>query len=760
MTGNNKVWRAPLAGLAAVAMLATMGVATSTANAADPEVKVTFDLNGRHGTSVTKNFDVTLSGSNADAYTLAKDTDYKSPATASNGAGDWKITGWYTADGELFDVDSPVYADTTLYAHWAKNTVTVKFQNDNGLKYADNNQDGNVDSADKTITLASGDRLADWQKPVDKTENWTTSDATVDGKVLAGFYTTNKYATEFDFSAAVTATTRVYVKYNTATKVSVKDKNGAEYRAETADGVVNIPAYLKTTGAGVARKWISQWTVSYLDTDGKTQTVDQFVDGDTLPEVKSGEWAVLTPDTSSASDETVVTIQYHLNNNFASTPEDQYVTSTDSIETTTPDLLDGTLSFDGWYTDSSYTNLYAGEAAKDVANGGAVVDLYGKVSLSATSSTVTFDPDYNGSKPTDVSAKQGATIAWQEAPARDGYVFQGWAKGTVFYRDAKSFTNSSTGYKANDGDVFKAKYLTDAQDELRQLLDLDLAGYVNTNASDDAWDNYNNARHTIKTKLDLRVQTGTDDNGYPVYAYLGAASLDGVTSLAKQTAKTVAAYVEQLQGLKDRLETADSPFTDVNVLTPHFGAIKKLSDEKISTGYSDGTYKPTGSMYRQDFAAFLYRAAGSPEYTVSASDNIFTDVNANTPHYKEILWAAKNGIIKGFSDGTFRGTALVNRQDAAAFLYRLAGSPEFDVTTAAKTFSDVNANTPHYKEVLWAANTAVSDAYDNYFNGEYTGPYSGAIIAGYPAGTFDGYATLLRQDGAAFLARIYAYLNK
>ena len=35
MTGNNKVWRASLAGLASVAMLATMGVVAGTANAAD-----------------------------------------------------------------------------------------------------------------------------------------------------------------------------------------------------------------------------------------------------------------------------------------------------------------------------------------------------------------------------------------------------------------------------------------------------------------------------------------------------------------------------------------------------------------------------------------------------------------------------------------------------------------------------------------------------------------------------------------------------
>ena len=44
MTGNNKVWRAPLAGLAAAAMLATMGVAAGTANAATDAAKLTFDF--------------------------------------------------------------------------------------------------------------------------------------------------------------------------------------------------------------------------------------------------------------------------------------------------------------------------------------------------------------------------------------------------------------------------------------------------------------------------------------------------------------------------------------------------------------------------------------------------------------------------------------------------------------------------------------------------------------------------------------------
>ncbi|MBT1171737.1 hypothetical protein [Bifidobacterium sp. SO4] len=44
MTGNNKVWRAPLAGLASFAMIATMGVAAATANAATDAAKLTISF--------------------------------------------------------------------------------------------------------------------------------------------------------------------------------------------------------------------------------------------------------------------------------------------------------------------------------------------------------------------------------------------------------------------------------------------------------------------------------------------------------------------------------------------------------------------------------------------------------------------------------------------------------------------------------------------------------------------------------------------
>ena len=56
MTGNTNKWRAPLAGLASLAMLATMGVAVTTANAAGeprPNHTVTFSLSGKAVKTIT-----------------------------------------------------------------------------------------------------------------------------------------------------------------------------------------------------------------------------------------------------------------------------------------------------------------------------------------------------------------------------------------------------------------------------------------------------------------------------------------------------------------------------------------------------------------------------------------------------------------------------------------------------------------------------------------------------------------------------------
>ena len=50
----------------------------------------------------------------------------------------------------------------------------------------------------------------------------------------------------------------------------------------------------------------------------------------------------------------------------------------------------------------------------------------------------------------------------------------------------------------------------------------------------------------------------------------------------------------------------------------------------------------------------------------------FTDVPPNSSGYKQIEWAAEKGLIKGYSDGTFRPDDNLTRRQLCVILYRLA----------------------------------------------------------------------------------------
>lgn len=116
------------------------------------------------------------------------------------------------------------------------------------------------------------------------------------------------------------------------------------------------------------------------------------------------------------------------------------------------------------------------------------------------------------------------------------------------------------------------------------------------------------------------------------------------------------------------------PFGDVFISTPHADDILYIADRGITAGFPDGTFRPYDSIARCDMAAFLYRLAGSPDYEVTDADMAaFSDVDAGTPHFEEICWLASTGVSTGYPDGTFRPYANVARCDMAAFLQRLGG---------------------------------------------------------------------------------------
>lgn len=140
-------------------------------------------------------------------------------------------------------------------------------------------------------------------------------------------------------------------------------------------------------------------------------------------------------------------------------------------------------------------------------------------------------------------------------------------------------------------------------------------------------------------------------------------------------------------------------FIDVNSSTPYQTEITWLQNQGITTGWADGTFRPHDETQRAAAAAFLYRAAGSPAFTAPTQPS-FKDVPTTHPFYKEIEWMKAEGITTGWADGTFRPDEGVQRGAMAAFLYRAAGSPQYTAPKRSP-FTDLKPTDAFYKEISW-----------------------------------------------------------
>ncbi len=157
--------------------------------------------------------------------------------------------------------------------------------------------------------------------------------------------------------------------------------------------------------------------------------------------------------------------------------------------------------------------------------------------------------------------------------------------------------------------------------------------------------------------------------------------------------------------------TPRSTFVDVCVNHPFFEEIVDIAYCGITQGYEDGTFRPAAVTSRQAFVAFMYRMSEMPPF-VAPEVPTFRDVPITHPFYTEIEWAAAEGITTGYGDDTFRPSADVSRQSAAVFVYRTEGSPPF-VAPETPSFTDVPATHAFYDEIEWAASEGIVTGYGN-----------------------------------------------
>lgn len=129
-------------------------------------------------------------------------------------------------------------------------------------------------------------------------------------------------------------------------------------------------------------------------------------------------------------------------------------------------------------------------------------------------------------------------------------------------------------------------------------------------------------------------------------------------------------------------------FTDIPTSSPFCGYITWLAGTGITAGYADATYRGSAPISRAEMAAMLqrYRAAEAPTSS-ACNPNRFSDVRV--AHCGAITWLASSGVTGGYGDGTFRPSVSVNRGQFAAFLDRFdtrygPSDPPTVVTTPPK----------------------------------------------------------------------------
>lgn len=142
----------------------------------------------------------------------------------------------------------------------------------------------------------------------------------------------------------------------------------------------------------------------------------------------------------------------------------------------------------------------------------------------------------------------------------------------------------------------------------------------------------------------------------------------------------------------------ESSFTDVSPTEPAHAAVEFLAGAKVVSGYPDGTFHPGGALSRGQAAKMLVRQRG---LAAESASRRFSDVDAAYSPYVET--AADKGWIEGYSDGTFRPYAALQRQHMAVIMVRSLGWAE---AAEALTPSQITAQLAPFSDAAGIATDA------------------------------------------------------
>ena len=173
--------------------------------------------------------------------------------------------------------------------------------------------------------------------------------------------------------------------------------------------------------------------------------------------------------------------------------------------------------------------------------------------------------------------------------------------------------------------------------------------------------------------------------------------------------------------MQDRPQAPAHSFVDVTAAEQQ-QSVAWMVSEGVTTGTSDSTFSPDRELTRVEVAAFLWRLASRPD----AVAHSFVDVLSGWQQ-GPVSWMASTGITTGTSDSTFSPDGTLTRAQLITFLYRYNYSPTVTIDPDAPTcppteqepevvapvdagsgpYGDVTATVNRYGKIIHSTDTEI-----------------------------------------------------
>ncbi|WP_426643000.1 InlB B-repeat-containing protein [Paenibacillus illinoisensis] len=627
------------------------------------------------------------------------------------------FAGWFTDSGlsQAFDFDNtPVTGDLTLYAKWSINSYTVNFDSNGGTVVDDQSiQYGELATAPDAPTK-DGHTFAGWfadsglNQAFDFDNTTVTSDLTLYAK-----WSINSYTVNFDSNGGTVIDNQSIQYGELAAAPTDPTKVGHTFAGWFTDsGLSQAFDFDNTPVTGdltLYAKWsINSYTINF-NSNGGTAVDNQSVpyselaaapdapakDGHTfagwftdsgLSQAFDFNNTVVTKDITLYAKWSINSYTVNFDSNGGTAVDDQSIQYNELVAAPDDPTKVGH-TFAGWFTDSGLSQAFNFDNTTVTGD----LTLYAK--WTADKYTISFNT-LGGSAVDDVSVEHGNKLTAPASPSRSGYTFSGWyvdpelktpfdfdqteiIADLTLYAKWNVIPSPPSGGNGNNGGG---------------------SGSQNSNGSSINSSSPNSANSSTNGRLTLAPgQAGQVSLGNAITLTIPAGAmnqelkitvdqLEDSSDLLTNQAQLLSPVFELL---KNVTKNFDKPVTlkmafDGSSLRSNQRAELFYFDEQEKIWFSAGESSMDGDLIQVDvnhFTKFAVFAVDQPNAPVEVA---LHDIKG---HWAEelIQQAVRDGIVKGYVDGSFKPNASVTR---AEFTVMLMNALQADYAEAPLSFTD------------------------------------------------------------------------